>query len=114
MGSVGNRMGVFDSKKPAPAAPALVPLGSHGENPPIPLARPVWVVGSRSNARLHLLSSTVSKAHALIVRSNGIAYIRDLASRTKVYVNDSPTREADLANGDLLRIGRFNFKFIAD
>lgn len=93
------------------AGPALVPLGHHQGKPPIPLVRPVIVIGSRSNARIHLVSSSVSKAHALLVRSNGRFYIRDLASRTKLFVNDEATREADLSDGDTLRIGSFQFRF---
>lgn len=90
--------------------PALVPLGAHTGKPPIPLKRPVMVVGSRSNAHLHLLSSKVSKAHALIINSDGKIYIRDLASRTHIYVNKKQVREADLNHGDQIQIGSFLFK----
>ncbi len=93
--------------------PALLPLGHHQGKPPIQLARPVSVIGSRSNARIHLMSSTVSKAHALLVRSNGRSYIRDLASRTKVYINGEQVREADLDDGDLIKIGSFTFQYLA-
>src|SRR5438034_7542463 len=92
--------------------PALLPLGHHEGKPPIALLRPVIVVGSRSNARIHLISHTVSNAHALLVRSNGRTYIRDLASRTKVFLNDEQAREAELSDGDVLKIGSFVFKYI--
>ena len=93
--------------------PGLLPLGHHEGKSLIQLLRPVWVVGSRSNARLHLLSHTVSKAHALLVRSNGHFYVRDLASRSKTYVNGEAIHEADLADGDLIDIGTFKFKYVA-
>jgi len=95
------------------AWPALVPQGHHAGKPPIPLMRPVTLVGARQNAHLHLLSRQISKAHALIISSDGKVYIRDLASRTHVYVNGQEIRETDLVDGDLLKIGSFVFKFQA-
>ncbi|HVT90293.1 MAG TPA: FHA domain-containing protein, partial [Tepidisphaeraceae bacterium] len=93
--------------------PALLPLGHHQGKPPIRITRPVYVVGSRANARLHLVSNSVSKAHALIVRSNSRTYIRDLASRNKVYINGDEVREAELVENDLIKIGTFTFQYIA-
>src|SRR5687768_9041000 len=98
-------------KAGASKGPALVPLGHHTGKPPIPLHRPVTVIGSRSNARIHLTSSSVSKAHALVVKNGPNVYIRDLASRTHVYVNGDKIREHILENGDLIKIGSFTFKF---
>src|SRR5438270_11590834 len=98
--------------QPGPTAwPALIPLGHHQGKPPIPLMRPVTLVGSRQNAHLHLLSRQISKAHALILSHEGKVYIRDLASRTHVYVNGQETREADLNDGDIIKIGSFTFRF---
>ena len=47
--------------------PALIPVGSLAGRPAIPLARPVTLVGSRNTANLRIQSSTISKAHALIL-----------------------------------------------
>src|SRR5438270_7662590 len=100
--------------QPGPTAwPALIPLGHHQGKPAIPLMRPVTLVGSRHNAHLHLLSRQISKAHALIISSDGRVYVRDLASRTHVYVNGQEVREAYLEDGDLLKLGSFTFKFQA-
>jgi pSer/pThr/pTyr-binding forkhead associated (FHA) protein len=93
--------------------PALVPLGKHLGKPPIPFTRAVTLVGSRHNARLHLLSRSVSKAHALIVQSHGWFYVRDLASRNGVFVNGTRIREHDLRDGDELDIGSFKFRYVA-
>ncbi|HMB96594.1 MAG TPA: FHA domain-containing protein, partial [Tepidisphaeraceae bacterium] len=93
--------------------PGLQPTGAHQNKPLIQLLRPVWVIGSRSNARLHLVSHTVSKAHALLVRSNGRFYIRDLASRAGTLINGEGIHEADLTDGDQIQIGSFSFQFIA-
>ena len=96
----------------ASKAPALLPMGHHTGKPPIPLHRPVTVIGSRSNARIHLTSSSVSKAHALVVRDGSVTYIRDLASRSKVFIDGEEVREHDLADGELIKIGSFTFKFV--
>lgn len=75
--------------------------------------RPVTLVGSRQNAHLHLLSRSVSKAHALLLNSDGGLYIRDLSSRTHIYVNGQEVREANLADGDIVKVGSFTFKYQA-
>jgi pSer/pThr/pTyr-binding forkhead associated (FHA) protein len=92
----------------------LIPLGSHAGTPPIPIKRPTTLIGSRQDiVRLHLQSSTVSKAHAVIVLNRWGCYIHDLSSRTKTWVNGKDVVEADLRDGDLIQIGRFKFKYVA-
>ena len=72
--------------------------------------RPVMVIGSKPNCHIHLQSSTVSSAHALLLVSGSQVYVRDLASREHVLVNQKRVREADLGDGDELQIGRFAFR----
>jgi pSer/pThr/pTyr-binding forkhead associated (FHA) protein len=97
----------------ASSVPSLVPQGSFLGKPEIALNRPVITVGSADTSRLHLVSSTVSHAHALIVRSDGQTYIADLASRSGVQVNGQTTPFAYLKSGDRVQIGRFVFRFRA-
>lgn len=99
------------SQTKAPRTPALTPVGPHEGKPPVLLSRPVTLVGSRQNARLHLISRSVSKAHALVVVSNDRVYIRDLASRAGVIINGASVREVDLQDGDHIQIGSFQFRF---
>src|SRR5882672_1697865 len=107
-------MVVHSSSKPtATPWPALLPMGALAGKPPIPIARPATLVGSRQTAHLRLHSSQVSKAHALILSSDSRVHIRDLNSRTKVLVNGNEVREADLKEGDQVKIGRFTFRFTA-
>lgn len=93
--------------------PALVPAADLAGRPPLPLARPITLVGSRHTANIRISSSTISKAHALILNSEGSLYIRDLASRTGVIVNGTPVRECALRDGDEIRLGRFTFRYSA-
>ena len=89
--------------------PQLVPTGEQKGKPSILLNRPVYQIGARESCRILLVSSTVSQVHALLVQTRHTSYIRDLASRTGVLINGKKVREAALTEGDLLKIGRFEF-----
>jgi len=52
----------------------------------------------------------VSRSHALIVIDDAEVYVRDLASRNRMFVNDSAVREVALKPADLLRVGPFTFR----
>ncbi|HEX8342838.1 MAG TPA: FHA domain-containing protein [Tepidisphaeraceae bacterium] len=107
-------MASTESPQPVRHEAQLIPLGSHAGSPPIPIKRPTTLIGSRQDiVRLHLQSSTVSKAHAVIVLNRWGCYIHDLSSRTKTWVNGKDVVEADLRDGDLIQIGRFKFKYVA-
>src|SRR4051812_49386789 len=99
------------SSSKSKASAALVPRGSNEGKPPIPLSRPVWIIGSRKGCHLNLVSPHVSQAHALIVNTGHGFYIKDLASRTHTYVNKHAINEAVLKDGDKLQIGNFKFFF---
>src|SRR5579884_2415136 len=71
--------------------------------------RPVCVVGARSLVHLPLDSPLVSRTHVLIVNEEKNTYLRDLASRNRVFINGAAVREAVLADGNLLRVGPFAF-----
>jgi len=90
---------------------ALVPQGKHVGQRAILIQRPATIIGARHRSHVHLLSKSVSKAHAVIIKTDHGYYVRDLASRTGTFVNGRPVRESDLAEGDLLKIGNFVFKF---
>lgn len=94
--------------------PCLVPLTTSRTRPPIILADSSIVIGSGDAAQIRLKSLSVSKAHALLLVDDGRAYVRDLASRTEVFVNDAAVREAVLKHGDVLRVGKFGFGVTED
>jgi pSer/pThr/pTyr-binding forkhead associated (FHA) protein len=91
--------------------PVLVPQGALAGQPDVPLDRPVTTVGSNENARLHLVSRTVSKGHAIFVNSGGTTYVADMASRTGVLVNGKLVRDSELKTGDRVQIGKFVFRY---
>jgi pSer/pThr/pTyr-binding forkhead associated (FHA) protein len=89
----------------------LVPQAEHAGKPPLPLNRPVVIIGSGRAARVQLRSDSVSNNHLLFVQTTSGAYIRDLASRTHTILNGRVVREAPLRDGDTLTIGAFIFKY---
>jgi pSer/pThr/pTyr-binding forkhead associated (FHA) protein len=93
--------------------PALVPAGRFDAQPPFYLDRPVTLIGSRHRAHVRLESDEVSRSHAIVVNTQGRVFIRDLGSRTRVYVNGRETWETQLADGDYVTIGHFSFRFSA-
>src|ERR1700683_704853 len=72
---------------PPSAVPMLNPQGKHLGKAGMTLTRSFTLIGSRQRAHLHLVSQSISKAHAFIVSTDTGLYIRDLASRTHVIVN---------------------------
>ena len=101
------------SKESSSTVPSFTPLGEYAGKPPLALKKEVVVVGADEHSHMHLMSSSVSKYHALIIKAEGGVYIHDLASRTKVKVNGKETPGAVLKNGDKVQIGRFLFQFNA-
>src|SRR3954453_18814932 len=91
--------------------PTLTPTGHFAGKPTLPISRSVTLIGSRKQARLQLISSTVSQNHALIVNADSGPYIRDLASRMGITVHGQQARELSLNDGDEVQIGRFTFRF---
>src|SRR5689334_16820871 len=91
--------------------PSLIPQGHLKGWPAIPLKRVITVLGAIKTAHIHLHSKgkQVSQVHAVIVSSDHRLYVRDIASRTRVFVNDKAVREADLHDGDTLKLGEFTF-----
>lgn len=98
---------------PTDPRPALVPVGRYDSRPSFSLDRPVTLIGSRQRADIRLESDEVSRSHAVIINTGGRVVIRDLASRTHVYVNGRQVHEAQLADGDHVNIGRFMLRFAA-
>jgi pSer/pThr/pTyr-binding forkhead associated (FHA) protein len=93
--------------------PSLVPEGRHDSRPPFYLKRPVTLIGARRRAHIRLESEDVSRSHAVVLNVGGQVVIRDLASRTHVYVNGREVHEAVLQDGDHVNIGPFALRFVA-
>jgi len=89
----------------------LVPQGAQSGAPPLAVDRIFTLIGARPGAKWRLLSAAVSRSHAALILNGTSVYVRDLASRTRLFVNGSVAREPELCDGDELQIGPFVFNF---
>src|SRR5712692_4757159 len=72
----------------------------------LPLDRPLFTIGRKTENDLYLLDASVSRRHAEIVYEDGSYYLLDKGSKSGSYVNDRPVTRAQLKNLDRIQIGR--------
>ncbi len=82
----------------------LVPL-TPGSAPPIPLQRPVLLIGRHPECDVRIDSPKVSRRHCCIAQAYDRLVIRDLGSRNGLRLNGLVVDEANLRSGDELAIG---------
>ncbi|HXE54081.1 MAG TPA: FHA domain-containing protein [Tepidisphaeraceae bacterium] len=70
-----------------------------------------FLIGRRAECDLPLTSPAVSQVHAVIFRRGESHYVRDLNSRCGTHVNGRKVREAELKDGDELRIATAMFTY---
>jgi pSer/pThr/pTyr-binding forkhead associated (FHA) protein len=91
-------------------APRLVPLQA-GTASPIPLHRPVLLVGRHPECDVRIDLPQVSRRHCCLALAYDRATIRDLGSRHGVRVNGRVVEEARLLPGDEVAIGHLIYRF---
>jgi pSer/pThr/pTyr-binding forkhead associated (FHA) protein len=72
---------------------------------------PLFVIGRRRGADLMVAENSVSSAHAVIVECDGRRFIRDLNSRTGTRVNGERCRQQEISSGDVIRVGKTQFRY---
>ncbi len=78
------------------------------------LTKEVTIIGRSSKADIQIDQESISRNHAKLVNGANHVVIRDMGSTNGTYVNDEQiTTDYQLRNGDLVKIGRTIFKFIA-
>jgi pSer/pThr/pTyr-binding forkhead associated (FHA) protein len=78
---------------------------------PITVDRDLTLVGrNRHVCDLHLNHSSVSKIHCLIVKTDGLLFIRDLGSSNGTRVNGQRVTRGALLPGDQLAFANLKFK----
>ena len=79
-------------------------------SPPIPITKDVTVLGRREFCDVHIDHASLSKRHAVLVRTDGLLMVRDLASTNGTKVNGQRIMWAALLPNDRLTLGRCKFK----
>jgi hypothetical protein len=85
----------------------LVP--ANGDSP-IPITRDLTVVGRREFCDVQIDHESLSKRHCVIVRTDGLLMVRDLASTNGTKVNGQKVLWAALLPNDRLALGRYKFR----
>ncbi len=95
-----------------PACACLVILAGGQIGKRIELDRRL-IVGRDPACDLPLDSDLVSRSHACFEANGETIYVKDLQSTNGTYVNDRPTSEAQLLDGDRIALGEFVLKYLA-
>ena len=91
------------------AAANLGELHPVGGGDPIPLLKPMLVIGRRENCDIILRFANVSGAHCKLSLDSGWWYVRDLKSSNGTKVNGERVTERRLAPGDKLSVAKHHF-----
>ncbi len=102
------------SERPVNRDAALVVIHGLDLGRKYDLVKTNTIVGRSSKATIQIDQESVSRQHAKFNNDNGRVSVEDLGSTNGTYVNDEQVGGVfALRNGDLLKIGRTIFKFIA-
>ena len=85
----------------------LLPLDG---GPPIEILKELTLVGRKEDCDLRLEHKSVSKAHCIISKTDGLLFVRDLGSTNGTRVNGQRVRRAALLPNDQLSIASFKFR----
>src|SRR5829696_6541906 len=85
----------------------LVPLEGGS---PIDIVKDLTVVGRKEDCDLRLDHKSVSKMHCVIVKTDGMLFLRDLGSTNGTRVNGTRVRRAALLPNDQLTIAGYKFR----
>jgi pSer/pThr/pTyr-binding forkhead associated (FHA) protein len=72
-----------------------------------------FVIGRAGTADLVLDNQLVSRSHAVLETVNEALTLRDLHSHNGTYVNDTRIDAVALRNGDEIRIGDYQIRYLA-
>jgi len=76
------------------------------------LTKDTMTIGRKSDNDIHLDSLAISAHHAQIVTTLNDSFIEDLNSTNGTYLNGSLIKKNVLANGDVIKVGKHEIKYI--
>src|SRR3954454_16539705 len=79
-------------------------------DPPIPITRDLVVVGRRDYCDIVIEHSSLSKRHAVLVKTDGLLVIRDLISTNGTKVKGQKIRWAALLPDDRITLGSYKLR----
>lgn len=78
------------------------------------LAKERTTIGRRSHNDLVIDNLAVSGEHAVVFATGNDVYLEDLGSTNGTTVNGQPIKKHLLQSGDVIEIGKYRLKFLAD
>ena len=78
------------------------------------LSKERTTIGRRSHNDVVIDNLAVSGEHAVVYASGSDVYLEDLGSTNGTTVNGQPIKKHLLQNGDIVEIGKYRLKFLAD
>lgn len=77
-----------------------------------PLYKPTMTIGRSADSDIQIRRQYISRHHAKLCTEHGDTYIEDLGSKNGVLVNAAPVTRQRLRHGDLVDLGKLQFRFI--
>ena len=95
----------------------LIQYAENGAGIKLPINKQKMTIGRDSANDISLDDELVSKTHAslevMITDDNVEYFIQDLNSTNHTFVNDEPVNLHKLRDGDMIRIGMIDFRFVS-
>jgi predicted component of type VI protein secretion system len=79
-------------------------------DPPIPIVRDVTIVGRREYCDVRIDQPSLSKRHCILVKTDGLLVIRDLATTNGTKVKGQKVRWAALLPDDRISLGAYKMR----
>lgn len=80
----------------------------------VPINKDRTTIGRRSHNDLTIDNLAVSGEHAVLFKSGDDVYLEDLGSTNGTTVNGQPVKKHLLLGGDLIEIGKYRLKYMAE
>lgn len=79
---------------------------------PVELSHDVTIVGRKDDCDLHIDHKSISKQHCVLVKTDGLVFIRDLGSTNGTRVNGQRVRRAALVPNDEIAFAARKYRLI--
>ena len=89
----------------------LVPLDG---GRPLDLVKDLTLVGRQDDCDLQLDHKSVSKMHCVLVKADGMLFLRDLGSTNGTRVNGQRVRRAALMSEDQITIAGYGYRVVVE
>ena len=80
----------------------------------VPLSKERMTLGRKPQNDIVIDNIAVSAEHAVVVTLFNDSFLEDLGSTNGTFVNGQPVKKHFLQNGDVIELGRYRLKFVAD